>query len=80
MTQLKTQVKHNVLPLGCYDILIGMDWQEIHQVVLNCFQKKFTCLNDKGERISVKGISRKVSVRQISALQMKNVVKCLLYT
>ena len=37
MSQFKTQVKLNVLPLGSYDVLIGMDWLERHQVVLNCF-------------------------------------------
>ena len=52
-----------------------MDWQEKHQVILNCFQKTFTCLNDKWERITVKGIPRKISVRQISALQMKKDVR-----
>ena len=57
-----------MLPLRSYDVLIGMDWMEKHQVILNCFQETFTCLNDKGERISVKGIPRKVYVRQISAL------------
>ena len=25
MSQFKTQVNLNVLPLGCYDVLIGMD-------------------------------------------------------
>ena len=83
MSHFETQVKLNVLPLGSYDVLIGMDWLEKHQVILNCFQKTFTCLNDKGERISVKGIPKKVSVRQNSALQMKNTVrkgcKVLLY-
>ena len=62
-----------------YDVLIDMDWMERHQVVLNCFNKTFTCLNDKGERITVKGVPRKVSVRQISSLQMKNDVKFLFY-
>ena len=75
MSQFRTQVKLNVLTLGSYDVLIGMDWVEIHQVVLNCFQKTFTCLNYKGERITVKGIPRKVSVRKISVLQMKKVVR-----
>ena len=56
-----------------------MDWLEIHQVALNCFQKISTCLNDKGETITVKGIPRIVSVRQISTLQMKKVVKSFLY-
>ena len=75
MSHLKTQIKLNVLPLGSYDVLIGMDWLERHQVVLNCFQRTITCLNDKGERITVKRIPRKVSVRQISALQMKKAVR-----
>ena len=35
----------------------------------------FTCLNDKEKRITVLGIPRKNFVRQISALQMKKVVR-----
>ena len=48
-----------------------MDWIEKHQVILNCFQKTFTCLNNKGEIITVTGIPRKIFVRQISTLHMK---------
>ena len=75
MSQFKTQVKLNVLTLGSYDILIGMDWLEKHRVVLNFFEKTFTCLNEKGKTIIVKGIPRKVSVRQISTLQIKKYVR-----
>ena len=71
MSQFKTQVKLNVLPLGSYDVLICMDWLEKHRVVLNCFEKTFTCLDGKVEIVIVKAIPRKVFVRQISALQMK---------
>ena len=63
MSQFKTQIKLNVLPLGSYDVLIGMDCLERHQVILNYFQKKFTYLNGKGEIITVTGIPRKISVR-----------------
>ena len=28
MKQFETSIKLNVLPLGCYDVLIGMDWLE----------------------------------------------------
>ena len=52
-----------------------MDWLKRNQVVLNCFQKIFTCLNDKVEIITVKGIPKKVSVRQISALQIKKDIR-----
>ena len=58
MSKFKTKLKLKVFSLGSYDVLIGMDWLEIHQLVLNCFRKTFTCLNDKGEKITVKGIPR----------------------
>ena len=54
MSQFKTPVKLNVLPLGSYDVLIGTDWLEKHIVVLNCFEKRFTCLDEKGEILIVK--------------------------
>ena len=76
MDQFETFVKLNVLPLGSYDILIGMDWLEQHKVVLNWFDKTFTCyINNDGKLISVKGIPRKTVIRQISALQHKRVVR-----
>ena len=34
-----------------------------------------TCTDEKGEIVTVKGIPRKVSIRQISSLQMKNYVR-----
>ena len=39
MSQFKTQVKLNALPLGSHDILIGMDCLERHQVILIAFRK-----------------------------------------
>ena len=39
MVQFETYVKLNVLPLGSYDMLIGMDWLEQHRVLLNFFYK-----------------------------------------
>ena len=63
MSQFKTQVKLNFIPLGSYNVLIGMDWIEKHRLVLNCFEKTFTCLDEKGKTIIVKGIPRKVYVR-----------------
>ena len=73
-SQFKSQVKLNVLPLGSFDVLIGMDRLEKHGVVLNCFEKTFTSLDEKGETIIMKWIPIKVFVRQISALQMKKSV------
>ena len=41
MDQFETVVNLNVLPLGSYDLLIGMDWLEQHRVILNCYDKTF---------------------------------------
>ena len=68
MSQFEILVKLNVLPLGSYDVLIGMDWMKKHQVILNFFQKTFTCLNNEGERVTAIGIPRKIFVRKISSL------------
>ena len=37
-----TMINLNILPLGSYDMIIGMDWLEKYRVVLNLFDKKFT--------------------------------------
>ena len=63
MDQFETYGKLNVLTLGSYDMLIGMDWLEQHRVVLNYFDKTFTCISNDGELITVKGIPRKIVVR-----------------
>ena len=44
MNNFRTQVDLNILPLGSYDLLIGMDWLEKHRVILDCFDKTFSCL------------------------------------
>ena len=75
MDQFETFVKLNVLPLGSYDILIGMDQLEQHRLVLNFFDKTFTCINNDGKSISVKGIPKKTAIRQISTLQLKRFVR-----
>ena len=75
MDQFETSVKLNVLPLGSYDMLICMDWLEQHRVVLNYFDKTFTCVNNDGETVNVRGIPRKTTIRQISALQLKKAVQ-----
>ena len=52
-----------------------MDCLEQHRVVLNCFDKTFTCINSDGKLINVKGIPRKTVIRQIFALQLKRGVR-----
>ena len=68
-------VNLNVLPLGSYGMLIGMDCLEEHKVLLKNFDKIFTCIDNNGNSIKVKGISMKVTIKEISALQMKSSVR-----
>ena len=71
MSGLVTYVDLNVLPLGSYDIIIGMDWLEAHIVNLDCYNKTFECIDEEGNLRVVKGIPKVVSVRQISTMQLK---------
>ena len=76
-----TSVDLNIIPLESYDILIGMDWLEKHHVVLDCHNKTFTCLDEEGKQIIMKGVPRPISIREISSLQLKRcfIKGCQLY-
>ena len=71
MQDLITKVDLNVLPLGSYDVLIGMDWLEKHKFVLNFFEKTFDYIDENVESKMVRGIPKKVLTKKISALQSK---------
>ena len=47
MDGLVTCADLNVLPLGFYDILIGMDWLEVHRVNIACYNKTFECMDEE---------------------------------
>ena len=68
---LNTKADLNILPLGSYDCLIGMDWLDQHHTLLDYHNKAFTCLDEEGKLMKVKGIPRAVAIREISALQLK---------
>ena len=46
---MNTSMDLNIIPLGSYDILIGMDWLDKHHVVLDFHKKTFTCLDGNGK-------------------------------
>jgi hypothetical protein len=78
---LNTIIDLNIILLGYYDILIGMDWLNKHHVVLDCQNKIFTCLDGSGKQSIVKGVPRPISIREISTLQLKTCFRkgCQLY-
>ena len=66
MNGLNTKVYVNIIQLGSCDCLIGMDWLEKYHVVLDCYKKTITCLDEEGQQGKIQGISRVVVVREIS--------------
>jgi hypothetical protein len=56
MSGLHTKVALNIIPLGSYDSLIGMDWLDQHHVILDCYNKAFTCLDEEGNLRTAQGI------------------------
>jgi hypothetical protein len=72
MNGLSMKAELNVLPLGSYDCLIGMDWLDQHHALLDYHNKRFACLDEEGNWKTVQGIPRDVVVREISAMQLKN--------
>jgi hypothetical protein len=78
---MNTSIDLNIIPLGSYDILIGMDWLEKYHDVLDCHNKTFTCIDGNGKQSIVKGVPRPISIREISTLQLKKCFRkgCQLY-
>jgi len=47
---MPTSTHLNVLPLGSYNILLGMDWLYLHKTNVDCYEKAIKCLDDDGEK------------------------------
>jgi hypothetical protein len=75
LKQVNTNVDINIIPLGSYDIIIGMDWLDKNHVVLDFHNKKFTCLDEEGKKSTVEGVPRPIFTRDISSLQLKRFFK-----
>jgi hypothetical protein len=61
----------NIIPLGSYDYLIGMDWLDQHHVVLDCYNNDFTSFDEDENLRVVQGIPRAVTIRGGLSLQLK---------
>ena len=68
MNGLVTWEDMDVLLLGYYDVLIGMDWLESHRVNFDCYNKAFECLDEEGNSRVVRGIPKVISVKNILAM------------
>ena len=71
----KTKINLNVLPLGSYDMIIGMDWLERNKVVLKYFSKTFTYIAEDQVLRTVRGLPKPISVRKFFAMQLKKFLR-----
>ena len=58
---ISTTVNFNILPVGPYDILIGMDWLETHRAIIDCLHKILDCTDEERNKHTVKKIYRPIT-------------------
>ena len=68
MNGLNTLVDLNVIPLGSYDVLIGMDYSNTRQSMFDSYNKTYMCLDEEGNIVAFKGIHISISLRQVTTL------------
>jgi hypothetical protein len=68
MKGISTHANLKILPLGSYDVFIGMDWLETYKVTLDCYNKTFDYTDENGNSRTIKGIPKTISTRKNSAL------------
>jgi hypothetical protein len=71
MNGIKTKVDVNIIIIGSYVRLIGMDLLEKNHVVLDYYNNTITCLDEEGKQGKIQGIPRVVVVREISAMKLE---------
>eukprot|EP00253_Pinus_taeda_P005217 PITA_05217 len=67
----------NILPLGSYDVLIGMDWLEKHWALVNCKTKVIRYKDDAGIEQEMQRIKRPVQVGYAETKNKENLLEHL---
>ena len=75
LNEFRTEVYLKILPLGSYDLLIGMDWLEKKKALMNFWDKTLHRVDEEGKNFILKGKPKPISVRKISALQLKRTAR-----
>ena len=68
---MPTTTHLNVLPLGSYNMILGMHWLHIHRTKVDCYNKAIEYLDDNGENKIFQGKKKPTSVSMITAMQAK---------
>jgi hypothetical protein len=53
MNGINIKVDVNIIPLGLFECLIGMDWLEKHKAIIYCYKNTINCLDEKGKKGNV---------------------------
>lgn len=53
---LSTKVNLRILPLGSYDVVLGMDWLSAHRAIIDCHRKAVRCFDDSGKEVEIVGV------------------------
>ena len=77
-----TKTNLNILPLGSYDVIIGMDWLEKHKAFLDCYTKRLNYKDDYDTTRTTQGIPKAISVRQVREMKLKKCIRkgCQFYS
>jgi len=65
---MPTTIHLNVLPLGLYNMILGMDLMYLHRTKVDCFDKAIDCSEDNGEKRILQGKKKLTSVRMVTAM------------
>lgn len=71
LSGMHTTTHLNVLPLGGYEILLGMDWLYSHWTKVDFYEKVMECLDEKGMKRIFEGEKNSISVRWSTTMQSK---------
>ena len=71
----------NILPLGSYDVLLGMDWLENHFTLVDCKENFIYYRMHDGTRKEIQGIRKPLQLHPITTSQMNKCIRkgCQLY-
>jgi hypothetical protein len=77
----KIRTNMNILPLGSYDMIIGMDRLEQHKEILDCYTNMLSYKDDFGTIRTTQGIPKPVSIKKDLAMQIKKCIRkgCQVY-
>lgn len=62
----------NVLTLGLYSMLLGMDWLYLHRTKVEFYDKSIECVDENGEPRALQDKKKATSVRMVIVMPVKH--------